>query len=139
MAGRLLPLQFIESVSSGTFGKIIIHECEWAFSYNFFAAGTLWIEISHIFLFKLLKPVFSNLKSKFPLNLKINISGSMQKEDLSNDIILTPVISRLTIPLKGLKFVFQTLMLLIKFINNISPQYFLLQFLFHHSLAKHFI
>ncbi len=40
---------------------------------------------SHIVSFKLLKPVFRNLKSEVPLNVKINTSGSMRKKDLSND------------------------------------------------------
>jgi hypothetical protein len=33
---------------------------------------------------------FCYLKSKFPSNLKINISGSMRKEDLSIDITFNP-------------------------------------------------
>jgi hypothetical protein len=33
---------------------------------------------------------FCNLNSKFPLNVKINTSGSMLKEDLSNDITFDP-------------------------------------------------
>jgi hypothetical protein len=34
-------------------------------------AASLWIGISYIFLLQPMKPVFCNLKSKFPLNLKI--------------------------------------------------------------------
>jgi hypothetical protein len=59
MAGSLLLLRITEPVSSGKCGKIICRQCEWAFCYQFFAAGTLWIEMSHMFLFKPLKPFFS--------------------------------------------------------------------------------
>jgi hypothetical protein len=72
MVGSLLQIQITELVSSRKCRKIISHECELAFCYQFFAAGFLWIGISHIFLLKPLKPVFLYLKSKFPLNLKRN-------------------------------------------------------------------
>jgi hypothetical protein len=55
--------------------------------------------ISHIFWLKLLKPFFCDLKSKFPLILKINISGSMGMEDLSSDITYDPVSFHWTVPL----------------------------------------
>ncbi len=42
-----------------------------AFRYQFFAADAPFILISHIFWFKLLKPVFCGLKCKFHLNVKI--------------------------------------------------------------------
>jgi hypothetical protein len=71
IVGSLLPQQFPEQVSSGKCGKIISYESEWAFSYQFFAAEAPHILISHIFLFKPLKLVICNLKSMFPLNLKI--------------------------------------------------------------------
>jgi hypothetical protein len=77
MAGSLLPLKITKPVSSGTYGIIISHECEWASRYQFFAAGALWIEISHIFLLEQLKPIYCDLKSRFPLNLKINIRGTI--------------------------------------------------------------
>jgi hypothetical protein len=44
---------------------------EWAFRYQFFAAGAPLNWISHIFWLKPLKPFFFYLKSKFPLILKI--------------------------------------------------------------------
>jgi hypothetical protein len=47
-----LPLQITEPVSSGKGGKIISHECERAFRYQFFAAGPLYVGRSHIFLLK---------------------------------------------------------------------------------------
>jgi hypothetical protein len=71
MAGSLLPLQVTKSVSSGKCGKIISCGFEWAFRYQFFAAGAPLICISHIFWLKPLKPFFCDLKSKFPLILTI--------------------------------------------------------------------
>jgi hypothetical protein len=59
MMGSILLLHIREPVSSGKCGKLISHECEWAFRYQFFAAGALWIGISHMFLLKLLKPFFA--------------------------------------------------------------------------------
>jgi hypothetical protein len=66
-----LPLQITEPVSSKKCGKIISYNSEWAFGYQLFAAGAPLNWISHIFWLKPLKPVFCDLKSKFPLNLKI--------------------------------------------------------------------
>jgi hypothetical protein len=54
-----LPLQITKPVSSRKWRKIITYVFEWAFHYQFFAEG------------ELLKPVFCDLKSKFPLILKI--------------------------------------------------------------------
>jgi hypothetical protein len=65
---------------------MITYGFEWAFRYQFFAVGTPLNWISHIFWLKPLKPFFCDLKSKFPLILKIKISGSMGMEDLSIDI-----------------------------------------------------
>jgi hypothetical protein len=39
IAECLLPLLITEPVSSGKCGKIISHECEWVFRYQFLAAG----------------------------------------------------------------------------------------------------
>jgi hypothetical protein len=50
---------------------MISYKSEWAFRYQFFAAGAPLNWISHIFWLKPLKPVFYDLKSKFPLILKI--------------------------------------------------------------------
>jgi hypothetical protein len=58
MVGSLLQIQITELVSSRKCSKIISHECELAFCYQFFAAGFLWMGISHIFMLKPLKPVF---------------------------------------------------------------------------------
>jgi hypothetical protein len=66
-----LPLKIIEPVSSGKCGKIISYKSEWAFRYQFFAAGAPLNWISHIFWLKPLKPVFCDLKRKFTLILKI--------------------------------------------------------------------
>jgi hypothetical protein len=66
-----LLLQIKEPVSSRKCGKIIGYKSEWAFRYQFFAAGAPLNWISHIFLLKQLKPVLCDLKSKFPLILKI--------------------------------------------------------------------
>jgi hypothetical protein len=66
-----LPQQIPEPVPSGKCGKIISYECEWVFRYQFFAAEAPCVLISHIFLLKPLKLVICDLKSKFPLNLKI--------------------------------------------------------------------
>jgi hypothetical protein len=49
----------MEPVSRGKCGKIISHECEWAFCYQRFAAGALWKWISHILWHKLLKLFFA--------------------------------------------------------------------------------
>jgi hypothetical protein len=46
--GSLLLLQITEPVSSGKCGKIISNGCEWAFGYQFFAAGAPWVWISNI-------------------------------------------------------------------------------------------
>jgi hypothetical protein len=99
MAGSLLPLQIIESVFSMKCGKMISHECEWAFRYQFFAAGALWIGIGQKILLKPLTLAFCNLKSKFLFNLKINISSSMERKTYQLIAFSTPVISRWTIPL----------------------------------------
>jgi hypothetical protein len=47
---------------------MITYGFEWAFQYQFFAAGALLKRISYIFWLKLQKPVFYDLKSKFSLN-----------------------------------------------------------------------
>jgi hypothetical protein len=73
MAGSLLPLQIIELASSRKCRKIISHECEWAFRYQFSSAGAIWMGISHIFLLKVLKPFFFILESKSLLNLEIKL------------------------------------------------------------------
>jgi hypothetical protein len=52
MAGSLLLLQIIEPVSSRKCGKIISHEYERAFRYNFFASGVLYIVTPHILALK---------------------------------------------------------------------------------------
>jgi hypothetical protein len=49
-----------------------------------------------------LKPVFCYLKSKIPLYLKENISGSMRKEDLLNDTIFNPGYFSLDYTFKGI-------------------------------------
>jgi hypothetical protein len=77
MAGSLLLLHITEPVCSGKCGKIICCQCEWAFCYQFFAAGALWIEMSYMFLFKL-KPFFCK---QVPFKFKTNISGLMRMED----------------------------------------------------------
>ncbi len=61
-------LKITEPVSSGKCGKIITYGFEWAFRYQFFAAGAPLNWISQIFWLKPLKPVFNDLKSKFSLN-----------------------------------------------------------------------
>jgi hypothetical protein len=66
-----MPQQIPEPVSSGKYGKIISYEFEWAFHYQFFAGEAPCVLISHIFLLKPLKLVICDLKSKFPLNLKV--------------------------------------------------------------------
>ncbi len=71
IAVSLLPLQITDLVSSSKCGKIISYKSEWAFCYQFFAAGAPLNWISHIFWLKLLKPFFCDLKSKFPIILKI--------------------------------------------------------------------
>jgi hypothetical protein len=85
-----LLLKITEPVSSGKCGKIISYKSEWAFCYQFFAAGAPLNWISHIFWLKPLKPVFCDLKSNFTLILKENTSGSMGMEDLSIDITYDP-------------------------------------------------
>jgi hypothetical protein len=66
-----LPLKITEKVGSKKCGDIISYDFEWAFRYQFFAVEAQCILISHIFQLKRLKRVFCDLKSKFPLNLKI--------------------------------------------------------------------
>ncbi len=64
---------------------------EWAFRYQFFAAGAPLNWISHIFRLKSLKPVFLRFKEQVPFNLrKEKISGSMGMEDLLIDISYDP-------------------------------------------------
>jgi hypothetical protein len=58
IAGSLLLLQNKEPVFSRKCGKIVSHEYESAFRYQFFAAGAPRILISHIFWLKLLKLFF---------------------------------------------------------------------------------
>jgi hypothetical protein len=48
-----------------------------------------------------LKPFLCYLKNKFPLYLKENISGSMQKEGLSTDTIFNPSYFSLDYTFKG--------------------------------------
>jgi hypothetical protein len=55
--------------------NIFTYGFEWAFRYQLFAVGAPLNWISHIFWLKLLKPVFCNLKSKFPLIIKIKYQG----------------------------------------------------------------
>jgi hypothetical protein len=71
IVGSLLPLQITKPVSSVKCGKIITYGFEWAFRYQLFAACAPLNWISHIFLLKPLKLFFCDLKSKFPLILKI--------------------------------------------------------------------
>jgi hypothetical protein len=66
-----LPLKITEPVSSVKCWKIISYKSEWAFRYQFFAAGAPLNWISHMFWLKLLKPVFGDLKSKLTLILKL--------------------------------------------------------------------
>jgi hypothetical protein len=66
-----LPLQITKPVSSGKCRKFFTYGFEWAFRYQLFAAGAPLNWISHIFWLKPLKSVFCDLKSKFPLILKI--------------------------------------------------------------------
>jgi hypothetical protein len=56
---------------SGKCRKIITYGFEWAFRYQFFAAGAPSKWISHIFWLKPLKPIFGDLKCKFHLIFKI--------------------------------------------------------------------
>ncbi len=69
IAEAYLPLQITELVPCRKYGKIISHECEWAVHYQFFIAGALWKWMTHFWL-KPMKPMFSDFKSKVPLNLK---------------------------------------------------------------------
>jgi hypothetical protein len=73
IAVSILPLQITKPVSSGKCGKIITYEFEWAFRYQFFAGGAPFNWISHKFFFlaKDAETIFFDLKSKFPLILKI--------------------------------------------------------------------
>jgi hypothetical protein len=92
-AGISLPLQFQQIVAVHQFplsvnggkpiaatnhstgfqremGKIISYKSKWTFRYQFFATAAPLNWISNIFWLKPLKPVFCDLKSKFPLILK---------------------------------------------------------------------
>jgi hypothetical protein len=51
--------------------ELISNKSEWAFRYQFFAAGAPLNWRSHIFWLEPLNLVFGDLKSKFPLILKI--------------------------------------------------------------------
>jgi hypothetical protein len=57
-------------LSSGKCGKIISHECEWAFHKQLFAAGALWIGRSCFILYK--EKVALNIKIKF---MRFNAKG----------------------------------------------------------------
>jgi hypothetical protein len=70
-----MPLQITKPVSSGKCGKIITNGFYWAFRYQFFAVGTLFNWISHIFWLKPLKPVFLRFKEQVPFNFKNRISA----------------------------------------------------------------
>jgi hypothetical protein len=96
IGGSLLSLQFTEPVSRRKCEIITSNECEWAFSYQFFATGSLWIWST--FLLKPLKPVFCNLR--FPLNLKTKYQQLNTKGRSSTTIPLAPVNFRSIIPLK---------------------------------------
>jgi hypothetical protein len=85
-----LPLQITEPVSTGKCGKFISKECEWAFCYQFFAAGALWKWISQIFQPKLLKPFFAILRAGSLYIWKQNTSCSMLIESLSIDSTFDP-------------------------------------------------
>jgi hypothetical protein len=54
-----IPLHSTKPVSSRKCGKIIGNECEWAFCYQFFAAGAPCISINHIIWRQLLKLFFA--------------------------------------------------------------------------------
>jgi hypothetical protein len=73
--GNVLPLQITEPVSSRKCGKIISHEYEWAFRYQFFAAGTLWILISHKFWLRPLEYFFLQFKKQVSFKYKNKISA----------------------------------------------------------------
>jgi hypothetical protein len=90
IAGSILLLQITEPVSSGKCGKNISYECEWAFRCQFFAAEAPCKLISYIFWLKPLKLVFSNLKSKFPGNIRIQYQRSMLKEGLFKFLTFDP-------------------------------------------------
>ncbi len=66
---RLLPQKITELVPCRKYGKIIIHECEWAVHYQFFTAVAQWKWVTHFWL-KPMKPMLSDFKSKVLLNLK---------------------------------------------------------------------
>jgi hypothetical protein len=68
-----LPLQITEPVSIGKCGKIITYGFEWAFRYQFFAAGAPLNWICHIFWLKPLKP-FLQFKEQVSFSLKNKIS-----------------------------------------------------------------
>jgi hypothetical protein len=69
------PLQITKPVYSGKCGKIITYGFEWAFCYQFFAAGTPLNWIRHIFWLKPLKLVFLRFKEQVPFNFKNKISA----------------------------------------------------------------
>ncbi len=58
---------------AGNVEKLSAHKCEWAFCYQFFAVGALWIGMSQIFLLKPLKPVFCKFKQQVLFKFKNKI------------------------------------------------------------------
>jgi hypothetical protein len=91
-----LPRQITEPVSEGKCGKIISWECECAFCYQLFAAGALWIWISHNWL----KLAFLLFKEQVPFKFEINMSAiQCQMKAYRLIPLYTPVKSHLTIPL----------------------------------------
>jgi hypothetical protein len=75
----VLPLQITKLVSSGKCGKIITYGFEWAFHYQFFAAGAPLSYISHIFWLTPLKPFFLRFDEQVPFNFKNKISAVQWK------------------------------------------------------------
>jgi hypothetical protein len=69
IAASLLPLQITEPVSSGKCRNIFSYKSEWAFRYQFLAAG-IELDKPHI-LALAAETVFCDLKSKFPIILKL--------------------------------------------------------------------
>jgi hypothetical protein len=75
MVGSLLPLQITEQVSSRKCGKIISHQCKWAFHYQFSAACALWIGMCQIVLLKPLKSFFLFFEEQVTCKIKNKISA----------------------------------------------------------------
>jgi hypothetical protein len=68
-----LPLQITKQVSSKKCGKIITYGFEWAFHYQFFAAGALMNWICEIFWAA--ETVFLQFKEQVPFNFENKISA----------------------------------------------------------------